>query len=125
MKVLSVRQPWAWLIVAGYKDVENRTWNTRYRRKLFIHAPKTFDLPGWSWVSATFPAIELPTPGNYATGAIIGSVELYGMMIEPKSLWFEGPWGWRLRYQNRLPVPIPCKGKLGIWEYVARDAVPR
>jgi len=31
MKALSIRQPYAWLIIHGYKDIENRTWGTRVR----------------------------------------------------------------------------------------------
>jgi hypothetical protein len=38
MKPLSIRQPWAWAIVAGLKRYENRTWTTPYRRPLLIHA---------------------------------------------------------------------------------------
>jgi hypothetical protein len=38
MKILSVRQPWASLIVNGFKDVENRTWPTRYRGRILVHA---------------------------------------------------------------------------------------
>ena len=40
--VLSVRQPWAWLLCEGLKDVENRNWRTNYRGELFIHAGKSF-----------------------------------------------------------------------------------
>src|SRR5436189_5084024 len=38
MKALSVRQPWAWLIVNGYKDIENRDWATKRRGRIWIHA---------------------------------------------------------------------------------------
>jgi|ERR1700687_42153 len=38
MKMISIRQPWASLIVSGAKDVENRTWPTRYRGTVLIHA---------------------------------------------------------------------------------------
>jgi len=41
MKIISIRQPWAALIVSGIKDVENRTWPTRYRGQLLIHASRT------------------------------------------------------------------------------------
>ena len=41
MRTLSIRQPWAWLIVHGHKDVENREWATDYRGPLLIHASKT------------------------------------------------------------------------------------
>ena len=36
IKILSVRQPWAWLICSRIKDVENRTWKTNYRGRLSI-----------------------------------------------------------------------------------------
>ena len=38
MKALSIRQPWAWLIVNGYKDIENRTWSTDFRGRVYVHA---------------------------------------------------------------------------------------
>lgn len=41
MKAISIHQPWAWLIVEGYKDIENRTWLTAYRGPVLIHAGLT------------------------------------------------------------------------------------
>lgn len=38
LKALSIRQPWAWLIVHGHKDIENRSWNTSFRGEFLIHA---------------------------------------------------------------------------------------
>jgi hypothetical protein len=38
MKIFSVRQPWAALIVSRHKDIENRTWSTRYSGPVLIHA---------------------------------------------------------------------------------------
>lgn len=38
MKVLSILQPWASLIVLGHKKIETRSWNTNYRGELLIHA---------------------------------------------------------------------------------------
>lgn len=40
MKALSIRQPWASLIVMGIKDIENRTWPTRHRGSVLVHAAK-------------------------------------------------------------------------------------
>ena len=40
MKALSIRQPWAWLIVNSHEDVENRTWRTRERGPVLVHASK-------------------------------------------------------------------------------------
>ena len=38
MRALSIRQPWAWLIVNGHKDIENRSWRTKYRGPFLVHA---------------------------------------------------------------------------------------
>ena len=38
---LSIRQPWAWLIVNGHKDIENRDWPTNFRGRLLVHAGQT------------------------------------------------------------------------------------
>lgn len=40
MIALSIRQPWAWLILNGWKDIENRDWTTRVRGRILIHAAK-------------------------------------------------------------------------------------
>lgn len=48
VKVITVHQPFASLIVAGFKDVENRSWGTEYRGPLYIHAGKTeFPYPAY------------------------------------------------------------------------------
>ncbi len=60
MKCLSVRQPWASLIIRGTKDVENRTWDTDYRGRLAIHASKRRETEGdmppeaWGRIIAVF-----------------------------------------------------------------------
>jgi hypothetical protein len=43
LKAITIRQPWASLIAAGIKDVENRTQNWRYRGRLAIHASQSVD----------------------------------------------------------------------------------
>ena len=48
MKALSIKQPWASLIAKGIKDVENRTWKTKFRGKVYIHASsKKVDFGNW------------------------------------------------------------------------------
>ncbi len=72
---LSVKQPWAALLVAGVKVVEVRTWGTRRRGPVLIHAARTPDdrPDGWALVtdSATRTLSEL-------AGGIIGVAELTG-----------------------------------------------
>ena len=53
MKVIVVRQPWAWLIVHGYKDIENRSWKTRYRGTLLIQASANLP-PKWALDERSF-----------------------------------------------------------------------
>lgn len=49
-KALSLRQPWAWAVVHGYKDVENRSWSTKHRGPLLIHASKQLDPEGFRFL---------------------------------------------------------------------------
>ena len=55
MKALSIMQPWAWLICAGHKDIENRSWSTGFRGPVLIHAGKKFDVPTLREVWRTSP----------------------------------------------------------------------
>lgn len=43
MKVLSIREPWASIIINGYKEYEFRSWKTNYRGKILIHASKNIE----------------------------------------------------------------------------------
>ena len=49
MKILSVRQPWAWLIVAGHKDIENRKWRTSYRGPEKFTGKNGLNFSGPAW----------------------------------------------------------------------------
>jgi len=55
-KAISIRQPWAWAIMHGLKTVENRSWVTRVRGRIWVHAgrldAKDQVDPG-SWVCGT------------------------------------------------------------------------
>lgn len=46
MKVLTIRQPWASLIMNGYKRFEFRSWKTKYREDILIHAGKQYNIEG-------------------------------------------------------------------------------
>jgi hypothetical protein len=94
MKAITVRQPWAELIASGAKRVENRTWRTRYRGPLLIHAAK-------------------PTGAIVATADLIDCVPIQ----DAQHLDFaEGPWCWLLEYIRRLPKPIPCRGQQRLFD---------
>ena len=73
MKILSVRQPWAQLIVSDLKDVENRTWPTRYRGPVLIHSSQRADSISSDEVERRF-GIRLS--GEMPLGGVIGLAEL-------------------------------------------------
>src|SRR5574344_1728128 len=68
MKVLSIKQPWASLILAGYKIYEFRTWKTKYRGEIYIHASKSVEKSAMKH----FKNLNL----DIKTGCIIGKVDL-------------------------------------------------
>ncbi len=110
MKALSVRQPWAWLIIHGFKDIENRTWKTNYRGPILIHASKTFEGAGM-----VEQIMKVPLPEVFSRGGIIGMVDLVDCVTESGSRWFAGPYGWVLR--NARPLPFRAiRGRLGLFE---------
>jgi hypothetical protein len=115
MKAISIRQPWAALIVAGIKDIENRSWPTKYRGQLLIHASQKFDKVGLEMMKKMkIPEIIIKTMKDYR-GGIIGEVNLVDCVKESKSEWFEGPYGFVIK--NARPLWFkPCKGKLGIFD---------
>lgn len=131
MKVLSVRNPWAWLILHG-KDVENRTWRTKYRGKLGIHASKVwekgfknpssfFTLPQWESMSEEYKRILIfASQSKIPCSAIIGEVDLVDVTFKKDSIWsVNGQYQWVFENpvfygENFIP---DVKGKLGIWEF--------
>ena len=68
MKALTVKEPWASLIINGYKEYEFRSWKTNYRGRILIHAGLTLEKD----VSKKFKDYNL----NYGKGEIIGEATL-------------------------------------------------
>jgi hypothetical protein len=127
MKALSFKDPWGWLVAKGLKDVDNRTWPTNYRGRIFVHVSKTFDWDGLTWILANddLPlevrrlVAEMDWP--QVSGAIIGEVDITGCIFSEKkqpgfSPWFTGPYGFTLANPKLYKVPIVCKGRLGFFE---------
>ncbi|MBX8557052.1 ASCH domain-containing protein [Pseudomonas cichorii] len=118
MKALTIRQPWAWLIVHAGKNVENRSWRSHYRGRFLVHAAKGMTRREYEeakeWSSAC-GAIEIPAFGRLERGGVIGSVELVDVLDHSDSPWFMGPKAFVL--QAPLPLPfMPVKGRLGFFE---------
>jgi hypothetical protein len=119
VRCLTVRQPWAWAILEGIKDVENREWSTSYRGPLLIHAAAA---PAFRWAPGQVLAdgeTELPPMSELVYGAILGVVDLYDVVdasdFPPDDAWARGPYCWCLDDPRRLTVTVPCRGQMGLW----------
>lgn len=114
---ISVRQPWAWLIVNGYKDIENRDWTTNRRGPVFIHASQNTDPDEWEAAIGTVLEIDpgiltkLPSFENIERGGIVGRVNIVDCVPESHSPWFFGDFGFVLAEGAPLPFQ-PCRGAL-------------
>jgi hypothetical protein len=121
MKALSIHQPWAWAILHAGKTVENRTWSTRHRGPLLIHASKTkssYDREArLDWLKVY--GVELPKWEELVAGAILGVVELVDCLqvsgVGP-SRWVEGPVCWVLADPRAYAAPISFRGAQGLFE---------
>lgn len=138
MKALSIRQPWAHLIIwpnlvtpeqrsqADFKDVENRTWHTKFRGRFLVHAAQGMTRNEyqsaylWGMESGGLtPPFDFPEFEDLQRGGIIGSVELYDS-VDTLEATFHSPWymgqkGFMLRNPEVLPF-IPLKGRLGFFD---------
>lgn len=108
MKALSIKQPWAYLIVHKGKDIENRKWNTKHRGKFLIHASKQVD-------KEAMKRYRHLLPKELEVGGIVGEAELVNVVSHSSSEWFQGPIGFVL--DNARPLPFRAvKGQLNFFE---------
>ncbi len=120
---LSVRQPWAWLIVNGYKDVENRLRQVYFRGRIFIHASKNFDEEGAAVICGRHSWVVPRLPAKYEMGGLIGSALLVDCTTKNTgSEWFEGPYGLILRDSRPMPY-VGCSGRLGLFKVEVAEAL--
>jgi ASCH domain len=110
-KIISIRQPWASLIVRGVKDIENSSWATKYRGPVLVHASLRPSAYSHADIARQFgidlPQVELPLGGIVGTTNIIDCVDAH------PSPWFEGEFGFVLDRSRELPFK-PLKGSLGL-----------
>ncbi|MDD2794393.1 ASCH domain-containing protein [Acidocella sp.] len=111
---LSIRQPWAWLIVNGHKDLENRDWPTKFRGRVLIHTGKKYD-DGFTTDARGWPWAFIDPPQHFDLGGIIGEAEIVDCITASSSPWFQGPYAFVLRNAKPLPF-VPYRGKLGFFE---------
>lgn len=124
LKALSIRQPWAWLIVNGIKDVENRSWEREPQGWIAIHASKNFDEASYQQLVqtrciASLQNADLPKPDEFEYGKIIGLAKHTANIVPgatDQSPWHAyGSHGWVL--ENAYAIePIAWRGALGLFE---------
>jgi hypothetical protein len=112
LRALTVKQPYASLIVNGEKDVENRSWRTPYRGDLVIHSAKVSD----QLATRVFKY----TPHD--TGALLGMVRLVDCVRGHSSLWAElDEWHWVLADPEPFVEFRRARGQLGVWTLSRED----
>lgn len=135
MRILTVRQPWAWAIIHGGKDVENRVRNIAgvYRGPVAIHvalddaeaAPEWLWRQHADWYRDRAPQPKAFDPAWSDRGRVIGVIDLLSVHVtcppayDPTrglcSPWAqEGAWHLRLANPRALVEPIPYRGALGL-----------
>lgn len=121
MLALSIRQPWANLILLAGKDIENRAWPTNVRGRILIHASKGCTRQEFAdAIEFAQSCIRRRIVADLATiprGGIVGSVEIVDCVSSSDSPWFVGPFGFVLRDPQPLPLPpLPWRGQLGLFD---------
>jgi hypothetical protein len=132
MKAITLTQPWATLVAIGAKQTETRSWSTRYRGPLAIHAAK-----GWTpevvRTAMTEPYKRVLAEAGYKLfshlprAVIVATCTLTDCVPTSKFQGVDmldfafgdfthGRWAWILKDVNRLEKPIPARGALSLWE---------
>lgn len=125
VKALSIRQPWAHLIIHAGKNIENRVWASAVRGKVLIHAAKTMTKADYEACVIFCSGLPDGTIANdfcFPTfeqlkaecGGIVGAMHIADCVQRSDSPWFCGPWGFVIDAAASLPFQ-PCKGELGFF----------
>ncbi len=123
MKVLTIKEPWASLIINGYKKYEFRSWKTNYRGKILIHAGKSIDK------DMLFIANKYNIKIN--PGKILGEVEItdcikvdedFNKKIKQENTLvyhsnYTDKYAWKIENIKKYDTLVEVKGKLGLWNY--------
>jgi len=121
---LSIRQPWAWLVVNGHKTTENRSKPTHYRGPVLIHASLTKASPEQikqmhrDVAASCYRAAQLipREVEGYYQGGIIGVAEIVDCKLISDDPWhLPGYFGWKLANARPLDF-MPYRGALGFFK---------
>lgn len=140
MKAITIRQPWATLIMLKEKQLETRSRQTKHRGEIAIHAGKVIDKEACNdyWIKSTLAKHGIKSYEDLPTGAVLGTANLVecnrveatigyvsvlsdGSTIEGLEVAFgdytEGRYTWKLANVQAFEVPIEAKGQLSLWNW--------
>lgn len=126
--VISIRQPWAALIVNGYKNVENRNWrlpDLYHNCTVLVHASARPELnfadANAELNSRGFKGEKSYDAGTTLSGFIIGAVRFKDCVIadlNPTSPWCDVDSDFWWMIEKAMPIlPVAAKGKLSFWKF--------
>lgn len=124
MKVLTIKEPWASLIINEYKTYEFRSWKTKYRGKILIHTSLNVEKD----ILKRFTDYNLDIKPGYIIGeaelvdCILVDDEFDNYLVNIDSLIYGNSshvqkYAWKLKNIKKYSNPIKIKGKLGLWNY--------
>jgi hypothetical protein len=127
-KALSVRQPWAWMILHG-KDIENRTWPIDFRGDFMLHTglecTRSEYRDACNFARSIAPELRIPALEDLERGGIVGVGTITGCLppreIASRKWHMSGQYGAVLE-QMRTTRFVPCKGLLNFFEVPAEIA---
>jgi len=132
MKAITIKQPWATLIVMSAKKFETRSWQTKYRGQIAIHAGKTVDKEACSdfYIQRTLKENGMETYEDLPTGVVLAMAQLttchkvtldfaHQLVKLEKEFgdYTAGRYAWELNNVQLLSKPIQAKGQLSLWNW--------
>lgn len=131
MKVITVKQPFATLIAEGLKEYEFRTWRTKFRGDILIHAGKGIDkkaMKRYEHLNLEYPSGKIIAKATI-TDCVYVDDELKEELQEKDPLVYYGilqkdsDWdGYGFKLENIKKIkPIEINGKLSLWDYDYKD----
>ncbi len=126
LKVITIKQPFATLIAKGLKKYEFRTWKTKYRGEILIHAGKGIDkiaMKRYEYLHFSFPKGCIIAKANLSDCVDIDEEMRCKLKKENELVYYNTiynkTWnGYGFKLENRKELePIYIKGKLGLWNY--------
>ncbi len=122
MKVITIKQPFATLIAYGYKEYEFRSWKTKYRGPLLIHAGKGIDKKAMNRVkhlNLDYPSSEIIASVNLDDCIIVDDEMVKKLVNKNKEVYgfsdYKNTYAWKLSNVKRINNYKDIKGKLGLW----------